>query len=193
MPRLFAGIELPEEIRDQLSDLGQPLPGAKWVDDDDLHITLRFGGEIEGHIAREFTDLLGEIQADAFELTLEGLGTFGGNDPRAIWARVAPNPLLDTLALACDRAARNAGVPPDAKPFKAHVTLARLRGTPPEVVAKYLQSIGAFRSQPFQVSQFVLYSAKPKTGGGPYVVEAEYLLRGGTPDMSDFENHDRWR
>ncbi len=192
MPRLFAGIELPEEIRDQLSDLSQPLPGAKWVDDDDLHITLRFGGEIQGHVARDFTDLLAEIQADAFELTLEGLGTFGGNDPRTIWAGVAPNPLLDTLAHACDRAARNAGVPPDAKPFKAHVTLARLRGTPPEVVAKYLQSIGAFRSQPFPVSQFVLFSSKPRTGGGPYVVEAEYPLRGGFADMSDFDNHDRW-
>ena len=193
MPRLFAGIELPEEIRDQLSDVARPLPGAKWVDDDDLHLTLRFAGEIEGRIARDFTDLLGEIEADAFELRLEGLGTFGGNEPRTIWAGIAPCPQLDALARACDRAARHAGIAPEPRPFKAHVTLARLRGTPPEIVARALQQIGAFRTEPFSVNAFVLFSSKPKVGGGPYVVEATYPLRGGWYDMDDDARTDRWR
>lgn len=193
MPRLFAGIELPEEIRDQLSDLAKPLGGAKWVDDDDFHITLRFAGDIGGRIARDFTDLLGEIEADAFELRLEGIGTFGGNDPRAIWAGISPNPALESLARACDRAARNAGLSPSPHPFKAHVTLARLRHSPPEMVARTLERIGAFRTEPFQVSKFVLFSSKPKVGGGPYVVEATYPLLGGYYDMEDDTHTDRWR
>ena len=193
MPRLFAGIELPEDIRDQLSDLARPLPGAKWGDDDDFHITLRFAGDIEGRAAREFTELLGEIEADAFELRLEGLGAFGGNEPRVIWAGVSASPQLEALARACDRAARNAGLPAEAKPFKPHVTLARLRGTPPEAVARALGQIGAFRSEPFAVKELVLFSSKPKVGGGPYVVEATYPLRGGWYDMDDDARTDRWR
>lgn len=192
MPRLFAGLELPEEIRDHLSDIERPLPGAKWVASDDLHITLRFAGDIEGLVAREFEQGLEEIEADAFELRLDGLGTFGGNDPRVIWAGVEPNPSLDALARACDRAARNAGLPPEAKPFKPHVTLARLRNTPPELVARALGKIGAFRSESFAIGAFVLFSSRPKVGGGPYVVEATYPLRGGWHDAGE-DHQDRWR
>ncbi len=193
MPRLFSAVELPEDIREHLSDLNAPLPGSKWVDHDDMHITLRFAGDIDGGLAREFTDLLGEIEVDAFEIRLEGLGTFGGNDPRTIWAGVSPSAELEALARANERAARSAGLRPQHRPFKAHVTLARLRSTPPERVARYLGRIGAFRSRRFAVSQFVLYSSKPKVGGGPYVVEAAYPLRGGNPDDHDEGTHDLWR
>ena len=185
MARLFAGIELPEPIRDQLSNLQAPLPGANWVDVDDLHLTLRFVGDIEGRAAREFGDSLSEIESEAFELRLEGLGTFGGNDPHSIWAGVSACTALEALARACERAARNAGLSPAKHPFKAHVTLARLRGTPPELVARYLGRIGAFRTEPFAVTAFVLFSSKPKVGGGPYVVEASFPLLGAYFDAAD--------
>ena len=193
MPRLFAGIELPEAVKDQLSELSRPLLGAKWVDDDDLHITLRFAGDIEGRLQREFIDLLGNVEADAFELRLDGLGTFGGKDPRSIWAAVAPNPALDALQRGCERAARNAGLPPEPHPFRAHVTIARLRHVLPEDVARLLGQIGAFRTAPFPVKEFVLFSSRPKVGGGPYVVEATYPLRGGYYDMEDDAHGDKWR
>ena len=193
MPRLFAGLELPEEVREQLADLERPLPGAKWIDMDDLHITLRFAGDLEGLVAREFEQGLAEIDVDAFELRLEGLGTFGGNDPRAIWAGVGACEPLEALARACDRAARNAGLAAMRQPFKAHVTLARLRHTPADVVARFLGKIGAFRSERFLVSAFVLFSSKPKVGGGPYVIEAAFPLRGGYCDANDEEHPERWR
>lgn len=194
MPRLFSAVELPEEVRDHLADLHKPLPGAKWVCADDMHITLRFAGDIEGRMARDFREMLAEIDCDAFEVRLDGLGTFGGNDPRAIWAGVMPNPQLETLARACDRAARSAGVPAEARAYKPHVTLARLRGTPPELVARYLGRIGAFRSDAFAVSRFVLYSSRPKVGGGPYIVEDAYQLRGGyDEDFVDEAAQDGWR
>lgn len=193
MPRLFAALELPETVRDHLSELEMPLPGAKWVDVDDLHITLRFAGDITGLTAREFEQGLAEIELDAFELRLEGLGTFGGNSPHTVWAGVLPSPALDALARGCDRAARNAGLPSSKRPYKAHVTLARLRDTPPELVARTLGKLGAYRSELFSVNSFVLFSSKPKVGGGPYVVEAEFPLRGTYYDIADDDQPDSWR
>jgi 2'-5' RNA ligase len=104
---------------------------------------------------------------------------FGGNEPRSIWAGVETSAPLEALARANDRAARAAGLPPDGRQFKPHVTLARVKYASADEVARVLQRIGAFRSQPFIVSRFVLFSAKPKTGGGPYAIEEAFNLRGG--------------
>lgn len=193
MPRLFTGIELPDEIKDQLSELEQPLPGTRWVSPDDLHITLRFFGDVSGRLADELASLLGEIEVDAFELWLEGVGTFGGNDPRVIWAGVSASPQLDILARANERAALSAGLAPEPRAFKAHVTLARLRGTPPELVARTLGRIGAFRTKPFPVSRFALFSSKPNVGGGPYLLDAAFALHGAYFDATEDENQDQWR
>jgi RNA 2',3'-cyclic 3'-phosphodiesterase len=179
MPRLFTAIELPEEIQNQLGDLEQPLPGAKWVDIDNLHLTLRFAGDVNGGVAREYMAELNGIDADAFEISLAGLGVFGGDDPKVLWAGVAPCPALEVLARAHERAARNAGLAPEKRPFKAHVTLARLRGASPTQVASFLSQHGMFKTEPFFISRTVLLSSKPLVGGGPYVIEATYPLRGG--------------
>ena len=179
MPRLFAGIEIPDEVRAELARLRQPLPGAKWIDAADFHITLRFAGDIEKPVARELAAGLAEIELDLFELRLAGLGAFGGNDPRVVYAGVEKSDVLAALARACERAARHAGLPPETRAYKPHVTLARLRGTPPEAVARVLGRLGAFRSSAFLVSRFVLFSAKPNVGGGPYVAEETYQLIGG--------------
>ncbi len=188
MPRLFTGIELPLEQRDELRRLRHPLPGAKWVEPENLHMTLRFAGDIDNTKAAELVDRLAGISVDAFEMRLTGLGTFGGNEPRSIWAGVEAGPELDALARANERAARLAGLPPEARTFKPHVTIARLKYASADVIARFLQRIGAFRSQPFLVGRFVLFSARPKVGGGPYVVEEAFPLRGGEfADVADVE------
>lgn len=178
MPRLFTAIPLPEDIRDELMDFETPLAGAHWVDADDYHLTLRFAGDIENPVAREFADNLAMIEADAFELRLAGTGAFGGKEPRLIYAGVASCEALDALARANDRAARNAGIPPPKRPFKAHVTLARLKYASPEGIAKFLSRFGAYRSRSFTVSRFDLMSSRPQTGGGPYAIEESFPLRG---------------
>jgi len=185
MPRLFAGIELPKEVCLSLAALRQPLPGAKWIEPEDFHISLRFVGDIDNRAAREFSDELSRIELMAFELRLNGLGAFGGNEPRALWAAVSVEPQLETLARMVERAARSAGLGPEPRNFKPHVTLARLRSTPVELVARFLQRNGAFRSDPFAVNRFVLFSSRPKVGGGPYVVEAGFPLLGGSFDALD--------
>jgi RNA 2',3'-cyclic 3'-phosphodiesterase len=193
MPRLFSAIALPTDIKDRLDAIQQPLPGARWVAEDNLHLTLRFFGDISSRLAEEITNLLADIEVDAFDLRLQDLGTFGGGDPKSLWAGVAPNPALDILQRATERAAQSTGLAPEKRAFKAHVTLARLKGTPPEILARYLGRIGAFRTLPFTVTEFGLYSSKPKVGGGPYVLEAEFPMRGVYVDAADDDELRRWR
>jgi 2'-5' RNA ligase len=191
MPRLFTGIEIPQATREEIARLRQPLPGGKWVEPDNLHLTLRFAGDIDNAQAAEFADRLAAISVDAFEIRLAGLGTFGGKEPRSLWAGVEASPELEALARANERAARLAGLPPEGRAFKPHVTLARLKYVGPDQIARLLGRIGAFRSRPFLVGRFVLFSAKPNVGGGPYVVEAEFPLRGG--EFADYQDvEDGW-
>lgn len=179
MPRLFTGIELPEEIRDELGDLEQPLPGTRWINVDDLHLTLRFAGDVDRLTANEFAEYLAGIDVPAFPMRLSGLGTFGGREPRILWAGVEAAEHLDRLARANENAARHAGLDPAARKFKAHVTLARLKNSDPQRLARFLQKHGGFRTEPFYVTHFTLFSSKPHTGGGPYIVEETFPLFGG--------------
>lgn len=187
MPRLFTAIELPDATRSELHRLHMPIPGARWVPAENYHITLRFAGDIDNVVAREFAANLASIDADAFEIELRGVGAFGGNKPTLVYADVAPSPQLEALARAHERAARNAGLPPEKRSFKAHVTLARLQFSDVEAVARYLTRFGGYRSEPVFVPQFVLMSSKPMTGGGPYGVVEAFPLRGGEePDYASW-------
>lgn len=187
MPRLFTAIDLPDAVIDQLTSLQVAIPGVQWRDDDDLHITLRFAGDIDAATAREFRANLREISADAFSLRLEGLETFGGAEPHTLYAAIALTPELIALARANERAARNAGLPSrQQRAFRPHVTLARLRHANPEHLARYLGRRGAFRSSPFFVSAFHLLESRAGVGGGPYLLdEIVPLLGGDYADMSD--------
>lgn len=181
MPRLFTGIEIPEEIQDALSDLEMPLPGARWIETDDLHLTLRFAGDISNARARDLSDALAAIDQRVFEITIAGVGVFGGNDPRALWAGVEGGEALENLARANERAARAAGLDPEPRSFKPHITLARLRNTRADAVARFLQTHGTFKLPPLTVERFVLFSSRANVGGGPYGVVEIFPLRGASP------------
>jgi len=178
MPRLFSAIEIPRSIAERLTMLRSGLSGARWIDPENYHLTLRFIGDVDGATARDFTNALGAIDVPPFELKLRGLGSFGGNKPRAIFADLAPCEALETLQRAHERAAREAGLPPESRNFKPHVTLARLRGARADAVAAYLERQGGAAAEPFAVNRFVLYSSRNSVGGGPYVIEAAYDLEG---------------
>jgi len=182
MPRLFTGIEIPPELRMRLASLKSPLPGAKWVETDNLHMTLRFAGDIDNRTAQEFADQLAAIEVECFDVKISGLGAFGGNDPKILWAGVEAGPELASLARANERAARSAGLPPEARAFKAHITLARMRHARVDVVAKFLERNARFALPSFRVERFVLFSSRPKVGGGPYALEEAYPLMGAIPE-----------
>lgn len=177
MPRLFTGIELPEDIVALLSALRGGLPGARWAQPSDYHLTLRFIGDVDRHAAREVEMELAETRAAPVTITLTGLDSFGGGKPHSVFVAVSPNRPLMELQADHERAIRRAGLPPEKRRFVPHVTLARLRSAAVLDVADYLQSRGGFRSITFQPDRFVLFSAREQVGGGPYLVEAAYPLQ----------------
>ncbi|MEJ2116729.1 MAG: RNA 2',3'-cyclic phosphodiesterase [Alphaproteobacteria bacterium] len=174
MPRLFTAIEIPSNVAARLSMLRGKLSGARWIDQENYHITLRFAGDVDDVTANAFASALEEIQFESFELSINGLGSFGGNKPRALWAGFQLSEPLIHLQKAHERAARLAGLPPESRNFTPHVTLARLHDTRASAVADYLSYFGGAISQPFLVERFVLYSSKANHGGGPYVIEETY-------------------
>lgn len=178
MPRLFTALEIPTVMRTRLSLMRAPIDGAKWVQPENMHITLRFAGDIDGRTADEFADLLADVSAEPFAAAIAGAGAFGGRDPRVLWAGVEADPGLEALYRANERAARTAGLEPDPRDFRPHITLARMRGARQHAVARFLQEIGDLRMEPFMVTRFVLLSARPGSGGPPYAVEAAYPFRG---------------
>ncbi|MGD9785511.1 MAG: RNA 2',3'-cyclic phosphodiesterase [Hyphomicrobiaceae bacterium] len=190
MPRLFAGIELPEDIQERLTDLEAPLPGVRWIEADNLHITLRFAGDVDKRQANDFVEMLAGIDVPAFEVTISGLGTFGGKEPRALWAGIERCDQLDSLQRATERAARAAGLPPETRGFRPHITLARFNHPRIEALARYLERHGGFRLPPFFVGRFVLFSSRPNIGGGPYVVEEAFPLSGAAWDSDDERDMD---
>jgi 2'-5' RNA ligase len=185
MPRLFAGIELPTEIIDKLERLRRPLPSTRWIEAENLHITLRFFGDVTPPVARELTANLANIAFKPFPIRLNGLDTFGGDDPRTLFASAEPSESLLNLARDTETAARRAGIKPDSRKFVPHVTLARLQAPRIDPIARFLSRQGSFHSEPIYVSQFALFSSKPHTGGGPYVVEHVFPSTMGAFD--DFE------
>lgn len=176
MPRLFTGIEIPAGVAEALDMLRGGLPGARWVDRDNYHITLRFLGDIDDDLAQEAAYLLGKIRRKAFDLHLDGLAAFGRTKPRAVIASVATEQALSELQAEQERLMRRIGLDPEPRKYTPHVTLARLRHGSSIDVADYLSARGYFRTAPFRVSEFVLYSSRASTGGGPYVAEARYPL-----------------
>jgi RNA 2',3'-cyclic 3'-phosphodiesterase len=176
MPRLFAGLEVPAQAVSTLSMLRGGLPGARWVEPSDYHITLRFIGDIGNRAAREIDGLLAEVSRRPLALRIAGLGSFGGDKPHSVFATVEPTRELSDLQSEVDRLVRACGVAPDKRKFQPHVTLARLKGASSFDVADYLSLRGWFPAQSFTADRFVLFSSRDSVGGGPYMVETTYPL-----------------
>lgn len=175
MPRLFTALEIPPELGTELALMRGGLTGARWVDRDDYHLTLRFIGDIDGPTADAVDETMAGIRRRAFTVTLEGLDCFGGGKPRAIVARAQPSAPLVELQAEQERLLRRIGIAPEPRRFAPHVTLARMRNASQGAVAHYLGTRG-FLTRRFTADGFVLYSARDSVGGGPYVVEAAYPL-----------------
>ncbi|MCF3936035.1 RNA 2',3'-cyclic phosphodiesterase [Acuticoccus sp. M5D2P5] len=176
MPRLFTAITLPEDVRFWLTNLRGGLRGARYIDPENYHITLRFIGDIDERTADEVAFALGKIRRAPIPIRLTGLGSFGNKKPHSVWARVEPSPALSELQAEQERILQRVGLPPEARRFTPHVTIARLRGTSPREVADWLTIRGGFSAPPFTAEAFDLLSSKDSVGGGPYITEDRYPL-----------------
>jgi 2'-5' RNA ligase len=176
MPRLFTGLELPAAVVGQLALMRGGVVGARWLEPENYHITLRFIGDIDARTARDIDDALSDIRRPKAPVRFEGLSWFGGDKPRAIVAKVKADPALMDLQAEQERRLRRIGIEPETRKYTPHVTLARLRGAGQAAIASYLATRGALVADSFAAERFVLYSAREGSGGGPYVVEAAYPL-----------------
>jgi 2'-5' RNA ligase len=158
MPRLFTGLEIPFDVGQSLSVLRGGLPGARWIDPENYHVTLRFIGDVDDVIAHEVASMLGRVRREAFELRVDDLKSFGGRRPRAIVATLAAEQALMELQAEHERLMQRVGLEPEGRKYTPHVSLARLRESSNRQVADYLALRAPFRSPPFKVSRFVLFS-----------------------------------
>lgn len=176
MPRLFTALELPREVAESLARLRGGIPGARWIDTENYHVTLRFIGDVGDAFAREIANALSFVRRPELTVTLDHLSSFGGDKPRAVVARVKPDTPLIEMQAEQERLLRRLGAAPETRKFVPHVTLARLRGAGPASVAAYLGARGYFPPLRFTATRFVLFSSRDSVGGGPYIVEADYPL-----------------
>ncbi len=163
MPRLFTAVEVPSSIALSLSLLRGGLPGARWIDTENYHLTLLFIGDVDERTAGEFANFLARIDRPRFELQLDGVGAFGSRRPHALYAGVKTSPALVELQAELERLAERIGLEPERRKYTPHVTLARLKGTSQPDVAAYLAARGNFRTDPFPVGRFVLMSSRAST------------------------------
>ena len=178
MPRLFTALLIPDDVADRLVWLAGGLRGARWIERGDLHLTLRFIGDIDGSMADDVARTLDDIRAGPLTIALDGLDAFGGDRPKSVHASVRPSPALLALQAAQERRLQQVGLKPERRKFTPHITLARLKGGDPVEVAAWLAAAGSLAGAVFEAPAFHLMSARESTGGGPYVPVIDYPLDG---------------
>ncbi|MGH7072769.1 MAG: RNA 2',3'-cyclic phosphodiesterase [Stellaceae bacterium] len=172
MLRLFAGIDLPPPLKLELSILCTGLPGARWIDAGNYHITLRFIGEVDEGLAGDIDVALARIKAPRFAVTLAGIGSFSG---REVFVGVERSDALSHLRGKVESALVRVGRPPESRRFAPHVTLARLKGGNTRLQS-YLEANALYRATPFPVEHFSLIASYLTKSGSIYEDAADYPL-----------------
>lgn len=175
MPRLFTGLEIPPEAALDLQIMQGGIPGARWMDPDNYHLTIRFIGDIEAGLAREVARSLDQVTFKPFQVKLKGVGVFGGNKPHSLYAGVEENGELRRLRDVQERICQVLGLAAESRRFQPHVTLARLKEPDLRALQRWVEVHSLYATPAFDVARFVLFSSRPLKGGGPYAVEESYL------------------
>jgi 2'-5' RNA ligase len=181
MIRLFVGLELPEDMRQRLAGvaLAGGVPGARWVAPESYHLTVRFIGEVDEGRFDDIDAALSRVQTTAFDLTLEGVSTFGKESaPHTLWVGVQRNDTLAALHAKVDRALVRVGLEPESRKYLPHVTLARLKDVSASRLGGFIAANSLFRAGPARVERFALFSSFLSRNGAIYEPEAHYELTG---------------
>ena len=176
MHRLFVAIRPPEAIRDLLVDAMDDSADFRWQDDEQLHLTLRFIGEVERPTANDLADALGRIHAVPFDLHIAGVGRFEQRNSGTLWAGVEPKPPVAALAAKVERVCQSVGLEPERRAYHPHITLARWKGRRSREVKDYLKRAGGLSSQPFNVDRFILFESRLSRHGAHYEEVAAFPL-----------------
>ena len=176
MHRLFVAIRPPEEIRDLLIDAMDDSLALRWVGDEQLHLTLRFIGEVERPTANDIVAALSRLRSARFDLRVNGVGKFEQRNGGALWAAVEPKQPVIALAAKVERAVQLAGLDPERRAFTPHITLARWNRSNAEAVDAFLRRNGDLHSESFAVDRFILFESKLSRHGPHYEEVAAFDL-----------------
>ena len=176
MHRLFVAIRPPEPIRDLVIDAMDDSADFRWQSEEQLHITLRFVGEVDRPLANDLADALRKVRAEPFTIRVKDIGRFEQRNGGAIWAGVEPKEELAALAAKVERVCQQVGLEPEHRAFHPHITLARWKGRRTREVADFLERKRGLASDPFEVSEFTLFESRLSRHGAHYEEVATYAL-----------------
>lgn len=184
--RLFVALALPDDIRWQLRLLCGGLPTGnhgghhgltRWVPPENFHITLRFLGEVDGRDVEYVDAALAGIRAPRFSLRLKGVDAFSsGQRVKAVYAGVEKQPALQHLHDKVESAVVRAGLPPEGQKYTPHVTLTRPNNPPLAKLQQYLVEHSLFKTEPFEVTHFTLFSSALGSEHPVYTAHRSYAL-----------------
>ncbi len=193
MFRLFVGVPLPAGVRADLAGLCSGLPGAKWVAAENLHLTLRFIGEVGGGEAEDIHQALSRIRAGRFELTIAGVGCFEtGRKVHTLWVGVEKQESLFRLNERVESAIVRCGYEPERRKFKAHITLARFRNGTPARIGSFIERHNGFSTGPVPIDRFTLYRSHLGREGAHYEALADYPLALDGGQAGSLQSADAW-
>ncbi len=175
--RLFIAIDLPDEIIDLISGMGRGIPGGRVVKPEQLHLTLRFIGEVNYELCYDIQEQLQQVQFEPLTLSLHGVGHFPPRGKaRVIWVGVQPLTELTRLKNRIDTQLSRCGLQPERRKFSPHITLVRLKNPPMKRVLDFLSGNSMMTSPEFTVENFHLYSSHLTKNGAIHTVESSYPL-----------------
>ncbi len=181
MPRLFVAIDLPDSIKDRITELCSfGLPGVSWVKYEQYHLSLRFVGEVDENSRERIGTALSKVRGASFELVLKGVGVFPQKKtPRVVWTGVEKNESLIQLRNKVEHQLNQIGIQKESRKFHPHLTLGRVKSKKVARIGDYLSHYALFKSEPFPVEEFVLFSSRLTPKGAIYTKEIIYQLRVG--------------
>ena len=177
MHRLFVAIRPPEHIRDLLIDAMDDSPDFRWQEDGQLHLTLRFIGEVDRPLAEDLAAALGRIRAPRFDIRISGVGRFEQRNSGALWAGIEPKPPVAALAAKVERICLTVGLEPERRAFFPHITIARWKGRRTREVQDFLERRRGLVSDPFSVDRFILFESRLSRHGAHYEEVMQYTLK----------------
>jgi 2'-5' RNA ligase len=177
MPRLFVAVDLSEKVTEVLASLQDREIDARWVNPAQIHLTVRFLGDVESSRVEPLTHALADIDAHSFELSPQGLGVFPSRrSPRVLWVDLKENEKLFDLQQKVESTVVDLGFDPEDRSYIPHLTIARCRDTPPKAIHRFMREHGNFSAEPFHCHQFHLYESELNSDGARYTKQASFDL-----------------
>ena len=177
MPRLFTALEIPADIKEEISRFFYGIPGTRFLEEEQLHVTLTFIGDADGGLKKDILEVLSQLRLPAFNVALTGAGVFPPRGPaKILWLGVQAPELLAKLKKSMDASLDTLGVELEKRKFKPHLTIARMKNPHPELLAQFLSAHHSFTSREWKVGEFSLYESKLRTEGAEYYLEGSFPL-----------------